>query len=264
MARPYTGDDQPLTEESIHNPDSPESYDRRVSISTASTTSLILEHINGNGPQKDYTPYRDFDAPEAGYDGVFEKMDVEDLRPAQKSIDPRYRRWLYILGIICVVGWSAALALFISSGAYKHRSTVEHNPDALVSQGSGKKITIDQLQTGFWYPRTHDVSWIAGPNGEDGMVLSLGSGKGYAVVEDVRSYEGDDASAMEAIVLMKGRGFSAGDEWITANKIWPSPDLKNVLVMSDYMHNWRHSYTGRYWIFNVESQTAEALDSTLR
>jgi len=263
MAAPQDpGDDQPLNEGSINTTESAESYDRRMSISTASTTSLILEHINGNGLQKDYTPYRDFDEPQPGYNGSFEKLDVEDLRAADKSVDPRYRRWLYILGIVCVAGWSAALGLFISNGAYKHRSTVEHNPDALISQGSGKKITIDQLQTGFWYPRTRDVSWIVGPNGEDGMILNRDSDKGYAVVEDVRSYEDDKSNAMDAIILMQSRGFLANDEWITANKIWPSPDLKNVLVMSDYKHNWRHSYTGRYWIFNVDSQTGEALDPT--
>jgi dipeptidyl aminopeptidase len=243
-------DSQPDT---LHSQD----LDRRASISSASTTSLILEHIN-NGYKKEYSePYRDDDSE----DNYVHDFDIEDPKASGKAVDPKTRRWLYTLGIICLVGWSAALALFITSGSYKHRSTLEHNPDAISSQGSGKKITIDQLQTGFWSPKSHDISWIAGPNGEDGMILRVrDSDKGFAVVEDVRSLEAGNSAASDAIVLMKQQGFTTGGEYVMPQKIWPSKDLKKVLVMSDYLHNWRHSFTGRYWIFDVESQTAEPLD----
>lgn len=253
---------------SISEDSQPDTYsshdtnDRRASISSASTTSLILEHINGNGFKKEYSqPYRDDDDREHDYGDKFEELDVEDLRPCDKAVDPKYRRWLYILGVVCVVGWSAALALFITSGTYKHRSAIEHDPNALVSQGTGKKITIDQLQTGFWSPKTHAISWIAGPNGEDGMVLKVReSDKGFAVVEDVRSLEETSEDVRDHIILMQRGGFSVGDRFISPQKIWPSPDLKTVLVMSDYQHNWRHSYTATYWLFDVATQTAQPLD----
>ena len=59
---------------------------------------------------------------------------------------------------------------------------------------------------------------------------------------------------------MKESGFSRGNEWITPNKVWPSPDMKKVLIMSHRLRNWRHSSTGKYWIFDVESQQGEPLD----
>jgi len=245
----------------------PDTYSSRQSISSASTTSLILEHINGGGFKHEHSqPYRDEDDQDEqhNFSDKFQELDLEDPRPCDQSADPKYRRWLYILGVVCVVGWTAALALLITSGAYKHRSALEHNPDAVTSQGTGKKITIDQLQTGFWAPRSHDISWIAGADGEDGMILRIReSSEGFAVVEDVRGLEASSGEIHGTVILMKDRNFVVQGHSVNPQKIWPSPDLKTVLVMSDYQHNWRHSFTGAYWLFDVASQTGQALDPSM-
>ncbi|KAF1810675.1 hypothetical protein P152DRAFT_460371 [Eremomyces bilateralis CBS 781.70] len=59
---------------------------------------------------------------------------------------------------------------------------------------------------------------------------------------------------------MKNGGFFVGEHWVQPGKVWPSPDLTKVLVASDREQNWRHSFTGLYWIFDVASQTGEPLD----
>jgi len=59
---------------------------------------------------------------------------------------------------------------------------------------------------------------------------------------------------------MEEGGFYVGSKYIVPDQTWPSTDLKKVLVRSDFQKNWRHSGTALYWIFDVESQTGQAVD----
>ena len=89
---------QPLTREEIPSRSSQD--DSNKSVSSVSTTSLVLEHINDNafssGPQKKYRvdhrkgaqQEEDFDAEDGQFQGT-------------KSVDKKARRFLWILGIIC-------------------------------------------------------------------------------------------------------------------------------------------------------------------
>ncbi|KAL1651340.1 hypothetical protein SLS58_000679 [Diplodia intermedia] len=248
---------QPLTKEAVSPRQSQD--EGRQSADTDSTTSLIFEGING-AYAKDQLPeaYSDFNSTSRRQEQEF---DVEDgpyygVRPTDKKL----RKWVWILGVVCIAGWVLALFAFLSKGAYKHASTKPHDPLATSSRGSGKKVTLDQVLKGEWSPQRHDLSWIAGPNGEDGLLLEKGaSTDGYLVVEDVRDREAKKP-AQNATVLMKHGGFYVGERWVQPYDVWPSPDFKKVLVMSEREHNWRHSFYGRYWIFDVDSQTGQALD----
>ena len=252
---------QPLTEESlIFSASNPSSPLRRRSSSTASTTSLVLEQINEHKPQPKPTRfYDDEDAPK----DEFEEMDVEDgpLYTHGRPADVKYRRWLYVLGALCCAGWACAFVVFLTKGSYKHRSTVEHDPGATFSAGSGKRITLDQVQGGAWSPRSQDISWIESPDGLDGMLLEKGGrdGRDFLVVEDVRSWE-QGTEAASRITLMKTAGFQYENEHIFPSEVWPSPDLKNVLVQSNREHNWRHSSTGRFWLYDVAAEKGQPLD----
>lgn len=249
---------QPLTKEGAAFRQSQD--DARRSADSDSTTSLVFEGIN-SAYAKDQLPeaYSDFNSTSRRPQG--EEFDVEDgpyygVRPADKKL----RRWLWILGVVCIAGWVFALFAFLSKGAYKHSSSKPHDPLATSSRGSGKKVTLDQVLKGEWSAQRHDLSWIPGPNGEDGLLLEKGgSTKGFLVVEDVRNREGKELSA-NATVLMKKGGFYVGERWVAPYDVWPSPDFKKVLVMSEKEHNWRHSFYGHYWIFDVDSQSAQALD----
>ncbi|KAI4953800.1 hypothetical protein J4E91_002648 [Alternaria rosae] len=234
-----------------------------TSISSISTTSLVLEHINDpslNRASKlkrgeKYTDDDD-DASQAR-----EPFDIEDGRyKAPIAVDKKTRRWLWIVGTACVAGWALALVFFLMNGSYKHASTRPHDPLASSTKGSGRKITLDDVFGGRFYPQQQSVAWIPGPEGEDGLLLEKGSSnEEYLVVEDIRT-KGEATSSESKTTLMKKNTFEVDGTFVYPSDVWPSKDFKKVLVMSDYQKNWRHSGTAKYWIFDVETQTGEALD----
>ncbi|KAG0647841.1 putative dipeptidyl-aminopeptidase B [Hyphodiscus hymeniophilus] len=257
------------------------------SVSSASTTSLVFERIgerataeekktmDGNGrlgtpkypPREASLPYRDEDHTQASLEDEEKETDLEtghfiggDLG---KTVDGKFRRLIWIIGGVFIGAWVVVLVLFLFTQSYKHSSATPHDPAATASRGNGKKVTLDQVMGGQWRPYKQGISWIEGANGEDGLLLEQGvGGKDYLVVEDIR---GSDASTTEGILatktLMKVAHFKVGDRGLNPNKIFPSRDLKKLLIGTDIVNNWRHSYYAKYWIFDVETQTAEPLDS---
>ncbi|CAI6282022.1 unnamed protein product [Periconia digitata] len=236
------------------------------SVSSASTTSLVLEHINNKGTngtshgQRLGEKYRDDDTD--GPERARETFDLEDANiQGLKPVDKKARRLLWIVGAVCVLGWALALISFLASGNYKHASARPHDPLASSTKGSGKKVSLNSVLSGQWFASTQSVSWIAGANGEDGLLLEKGSAdKDYLVVEDIRN-KGNAQTTGTKTVLMQKRMFKYKDGYIYPDQVWPSKDLKKVLLMSDMQKNWRHSFTGKYWIFDVETQKGEPLDS---
>lgn len=234
-----------------------------TSGSSISTMSLVLEHINDGAPNGTShamlsEKYRDDDTYEPGR--AREQLDIEDGRfEPLKPVDKKARRMLWIVCAICAIGWGLALVSFLYSGSYKHASTRPHDPLASSTKGSGKKVTLDSVMSGQWYPTSHSVSWIPGPDGEDGLLLEKGvSGKDYLVVEDIRNK--DKAGSKGHTTLMKENSFKFGESYVYPSIAVPSKDFKKVLVTSDHQKNWRHSSTGLYWIFDVETQTGEPVD----
>jgi dipeptidyl aminopeptidase len=237
--------------------------DSRASVSSISTTSLVLEHINDpaiNGALKAKRgeKYTDDDDERTR---AHEQFDVEGGRfQAPVSVDKKTRRWLWIVGTACVAGWALALVFFLMNGSYKHVSTRPHDPLASSTKGSGKKITMDDVFGGRFYAQSQSVSWIPGPKGEDGLLLEKSAGNAeYLVVEDIRS-KGEEKASASKTTLMQKSSFEVDGSYVFPSDVWPSKDFKKVLVRSDYQKNWRHSGTGKYWIFDVETQTGEPLD----
>ena len=237
----------------------------RASIDTAtsaSTTSLVLEQLNGTAQQQHpngvpLKPTLDFEYRDDDSDLELPKY----LRPAGKTAEKRTKRLIYFIGAIGLGGWIVALVLFLIGGKYKHPSTVPYDHDT-PSKLAGKKVTLEQVLHGWWAPRHQAISWIAGPNGEDGLLLEQGqAGKDFLVVEDVRDRK-ENSMTQSTATLIKDMLFDVNGERIQPDEVWPSPDLKSVLVISDHKRNWRHSFTGRYWIFDVATQKAQPLDPT--
>lgn len=230
----------------------------RRSTSTVSTTSLVLEHITGNNSS--------LKAKEALYGSQrAQQFDVEDGPPwhsVTRPVDKKARKILWIVVGVAALGWVAALFLFIGTGAHKPLSSKPHDPHATSTPGNGHKVTLEQILSGQWWPKSHAISWIGGANGEDGLLLQRGGegGRDYLVVEDVRYMNDVTAAKENSKTLMKDGMFNIGSKYVIPDEVWPSPDLKKVLVRSDYQKNWRHSGTGLYWIFDVESHTGQALD----
>lgn len=229
-------------------------------VSSASTTSLVLEGLN-NGAEKPHTTsrYHDEDGDDAHKPEAF---DVEDGHfRAARPVDKKARRLLWVLGTICVIGWSMALVMFLFGGYFRHPpSDSEDSVAPGPVRNPGKRITLDSVQKGEWRPQKQSISWIGGANGEDGYLLEHSlPDKDYLVVEDVR-HRNDKQPSENSITLMKSGGFMVGSDWVFPNYVWPSPDLKKVLVMSDVEKLWRHSRKGKFSIFDVEKQEGEALD----
>ena len=181
------------------------------------------------------------------------------------GMDIKLKRILLLVSGIFVAAWVLGLVIFVSSKSYQHSSEKEHDPTATASRGSGKRITLDQVMTGFWRAQNHQISWIEGANGEDGLLLEQNAvGKDYLVVEDVLSRNSDQVAPGTQITssktLMQKALFDAGGRTLTPEQLWPSPDLKKVLIATGIVSVWRHSFTANYWIFDVDTQTAEPLD----
>ena len=259
----YTDEEEmkPLTHDAATSNPSRPSTD---SATSASTTSIALERLNESA-----TESKGYNKNKISARRDVERVEDEDhdeeygfVRPVQmRSIDKRARRILWSLGGLCLGGWLLALVLFLSRQSYQHASTIPHNPTATASRGSGKAITMNQVLGGQWRAKSHHLSWIAGSNGEDGLLLEREAEgrRDYLVVEDVRSRK-PGATSLDSRTLMKDGGFKVNGNQIYPSKVWPSSNFKKVLIMSDEEKNWRHSYTGKYWIFDVASQEAEPLD----
>ncbi|KAI9780615.1 MAG: hypothetical protein M1835_004451 [Candelina submexicana] len=257
---------QPLTQQQSSARES------RISIesgSSASTTSLILERINednihsGKEGLKHPTSseLHSHNTLDHDLDDKDEYYDVEEgsfRHQLAKSVGHRICRVLWILSAVFVGLWVFALVAFISR---RHSSNSPHDPAATASSGFGKKVTLDQVLGGQWRARSHGISWIEGPNGEDGLLLEKSDNEAadYLVVEDIRN-RNDTMDSMDSRILMKTKAFNVGGRLVTPHEVWPSQDLNQVLVASDMERNWRHSSTANYWIFDVATQSGQALD----
>lgn len=231
------------------------------SASSASTTSLVLEHASDKAALKAKDALY-ADGPQREEMGMEEDDDLAWQRTV-KPADKKARRVLYVLIAIGAIGWIAALFLFLGQDRHVPHGSRPHDPHATSTTGNGKKVTLDQVQRGEWNARSHAIRWIAGPEGEDGLLLERGGSEGrdYLVVEDVR-YRGENIKVQKqhSKTLLKSGIFQVGSRDVFVSEAWPSADHKKVLVQSDVQSNWRHSQTGRYWIVDVDSQKAEPLD----
>ncbi|KEY70001.1 hypothetical protein S7711_04017 [Stachybotrys chartarum IBT 7711] len=255
----------------------------RDSISSVSTTSLVFDRLQEETEKgfrrnrrsrmdtrytdvadfDDEDPLKDEDSTDAETGPFLERTTV----PAPRTpMDRGLRRAIVIGGILFVVGWLAALGVFVYSGSYKHASDHDLDPDA-GSRGSGKKLELDQLFRGFWTPASHSISWIASPDGQDGLLLEQGAqGKDYLIVEDVRVNREDPGASNDAQVdfaqsktLMKDEYFLYSDRRLRPEFVSPSPDLKKVVLGVKKEKNWRHSFTATYFILDVETQEVQPL-----
>jgi dipeptidyl aminopeptidase len=233
--------------------------------STISSTSIVLENLNGAGEVESNRKIHPRTPLIASRDG--EKYDeYAGERPPSKTV----KAVLWTMCALCLAGWLLALFLFLKSGTGSlsapstspaPNTTIPGGKDKSPNRGSAKSVTLDQVLGGQWYASSKKISWIQGENGADGMIMerSGGDGKDYLVVEDVRKRK-EGAGGDDSKTLMKEGGFEVNGKSVYPSEVWPSPNLKKVLIQSSKQRNWRHSSTGLYWIFDVETQTAEALD----
>ncbi|KAL5596648.1 hypothetical protein BROUX41_006656 [Berkeleyomyces rouxiae] len=243
-----------------------DSRSSRDSLSSVSTTSLVFDHIDEQNHLKtarikSYASNRD-DAEKAP---VNDGTDLEtarflpssthddELMPSvQRGMDRSLRKYGLIGFCVLAALWVIAMLSFLGSNSSS--STQRH--------AVGNSVTLDSVLQGEWYAKSHVISWIAGPNGEDGLLMERGaSGKDFLLVEDVRSVDSSIAGkgADSSRTLIREPTLSYNGEDITPQKTYPNSPLTKVLVASNVKKNWRRSFSATYWIVDVESQSVEPL-----
>lgn len=187
------------------------------------------------------------------------------LEREPRNQHPHHRRRMldYVVGGFLIVTF-----LLVIRNVFGGRSSeTSYSPDA-DHQGPAKAITMDQIHGGFWRPASQSISWIADPEGRDGLLLEQGApGKDFLVVEDVRSSKGGDNASVAgdahglapSRTLMQKPQFEYRGRSLTPDWLEPSPDLKKVLVAVDRKKNWRHSFTATYFVLDVASAAVEPL-----
>ncbi|TWU74356.1 hypothetical protein ED733_006359 [Metarhizium rileyi] len=247
------------------------------SLSSVSTTSLVFDRIQEemdrvpsarSHGRRDYLPATkdEGEYEDSSETGAFLGHPGEPLQ--RQPMDRGLRRILVIVAAGFVGAWLAGLGVFILTGSYKHESDSEHNPDA-TTRGSGKAVTMDQVFEGFWSARSHGISWIADPDGGDGLLLEEDTANGFLVVEDVRAKKDaahaasrqtvDDNEAAKPRILMRNSHFMYNDEIKRPDWNEPSPDLKKVLLAVNYKQNWRHSFKATYFVLDVKTAQVQPL-----
>lgn len=196
-----------------------------------------------------------------------------------KQMDRSLRRALIAGSVLFVCIWLIGAFVYISAGRNEQHTSgaaaSSHAPQATAgtetpdanADAATSKVTLDQVLGGQWLAKHHGISWIAGADGEDGLLLERGAaGKDYLVVEDVRSQNpeiadgGDGVAGVQGTKSLMARGtFAHGGRYHKPDDAVPSQDLRRVLLATDKQSNWRHSSTAVYWIFDVETQSAEPL-----
>ncbi|EXJ82697.1 hypothetical protein A1O3_06511 [Capronia epimyces CBS 606.96] len=228
------------------------------SASSISTTSLVLENLNTTASaQKLLHPsqYRD-DAS----DPELPRFNDKTYTISGQHMSKGLRRSLWIVSVVAILGWAFALFAFLAAGRYTHASKLDYDHETPM-KSSGKKITLEQVQTGQWQPRFASVAWTAGPDGEDGLLLEIDQpGKDYLVVEDIRSRTPSASSAFRSRTLIKTGWIKIDGQQMWTDDFWVSPDMKHVLLLAKREKVFRHSFVGLYFILDVETQDVQPLD----
>ncbi|KAL2433704.1 putative dipeptidyl-aminopeptidase B [Exophiala dermatitidis] len=242
----------------------PSSADSRPSLessSSVSTTSLVLENLNTIKPVTDPlqpSQYRDNDS-----DLELPRSNDKRYAAGGQHISRGLRRALWITALVAIIGWAFALFVFLAGGQFKHASALDYDHETPM-KGSGKRITLEQIQKGQWQPRYASIAWAAGPNGEDGLLLEINQpGKDYLVVEDIHSLNSSARSTSGNTTLLKSGWIQYNGTQVWTDDFWISPDMKHVLLMAKREKVFRHSFVGLYFILDVETQKVQPLDPSL-
>ncbi|KAK4116532.1 putative dipeptidyl-aminopeptidase B [Canariomyces notabilis] len=268
---PYS--DDPSVSSPRHNMSRSRSQSRtrmsQESESSVSTTSIVFDRIDERVKEAELEKENDDvlkDDPNSDdlETGPFlGNGDRSDEQSKSRGMDRGMRKALLIAAGLLIAAWLSGLLVYLFTKSYKHASEVAHDPQATVHRGSGKQVTFDQIQGGFWRPESHSIRWVAGPNGEDGLLLEQGAaGKDFLVVQDVRMRKQDlmvGTRVFSGMTLIEEGSFEYEGQSYTIVEGGPSKDLQKVLLATNVKSNWRHSTYASYWIFDVKTQVAEPL-----
>ncbi|EJS43407.1 dap2p [Saccharomyces arboricola H-6] len=126
-------------------------------------------------------------------------------------------------------------------------------PDSNYTKNGKLKVSFANVRNNTFQPNYHSLQWINANKGEDGdlglyVTFINDSYVAKSVYED--SYNS---------VLLKGKTFLHNGQNLTVQSITASPDLKQLLIRTNSVQNWRHSTFGSYFVYNEESASFDLI-----
>ncbi|KAF3919521.1 Seprase [Dactylellina cionopaga] len=242
----------PLRAAERHSMDS-----NRDSSDSDSTTSLVLERLNPSDDVRSAAHRRRKNLNDDDDDDEFVTHDLNDVERAfekrDKPMESRIRRSIWILGAVLVGAWVLAMAIYVLRDWNTPKSPGD--PEQTKTTKAGKKVTLQMVLDGEFYVQHKAIQWIASPDGEkDGLMLEHRGDAGFLVVKDVKDKD------YKQVLMEQGTFDDPSDDLRKyASKVWPSPDLKKVLLAADVESNFRHSYYANYFIYDVDNKTTVPL-----
>ncbi|KAJ7598829.1 dipeptidyl aminopeptidase [Mycena floridula] len=110
------------------------------------------------------------------------------------------------------------------------------------------RITMDHIFNGTFAVQRRSLEWV--PEAGDG-VFSI-SEQGYIKLVDLKTNKTSNMLAVRDVKDELGRP-------LKISKWKLSPDMKYVLVKTDYKKQWRHSAFGNYYIHNIKDKTTHPM-----
>lgn len=139
----------------------------------------------------------------------------------------------------------AFIFLVLGYFSYKIRSSDVYGlPRSQFSRSGRAKISFDNLRNGTFVPELKTLQWIhaTGSNEDD---------KGLFLTNDNDKYEERSVFDKDfSKILWEGNSFEYKGDNHSVDSLVASPSLKQVLIRTNTVHNWRHSTFGSYFVYN--------------
>lgn len=189
-----------------------------------------------------------------------ERIPDENFRPKRRAIIDRL---LKPGAILVLLVWGSVLLLkVISSLKADHDGDRDpnpkyHLPNSTYTEDGSWRISLTNTRNGTFQPVVKSLQWITTPD-------SLSNDKGlYLTISDdsylVRSVFDEEFSQ----VLLKGKSFIYQNSNFSVDSLVASPDLKQLLIRTKTVKNWRHSTFGSYFVYDSQTSSFELIGDNL-
>lgn len=187
---------------------------------------------------------------------LFKMVDAE--KGGSHSVGPGTRRnshgigraLLLVRAYIVVIGLMLSPIAALGFGFYASYRIDNVNdsaykvPDSEFSKNGKIRVSFDNLRNGTFVPEYKTLQWIHAPG-------SIENDKGLFLTSDSDRYEVRSVfDENYSKVLWEGKNFPYGGLNHTVDSLVASPNLEQLLLRTNTVHNWRHSSFGSYFVYN--------------
>ncbi|CAI4063559.1 dipeptidyl aminopeptidase SKDI_08G0710 [Saccharomyces kudriavzevii IFO 1802] len=181
-----------------------------------------------------------------------ERIPDEIFNPKKKQLLDRLIRVGLILVLLI---WGTVLLL--RSIPYHSSRPDSQKTDPNYTNDGKLKVSFANVRNNTFLPKYHELQWIIADKAEeDDLGLYVTFMNDSYVVKSV--YEDSYNN-----VLLKGNTFLHNGQNFTVQSIVASPDLKQLLIRTNSVQNWRHSTFGSYFVYDEKSSSFDLIGNDL-